>query len=98
MTYEFHPEARIEYFEAITYYEERQRGLGARFTIEIENTVQRVLESPFRWQQVEGDIRRCLAHKFPYGILYAVEERRIFILAIMHHSREPNYWRDRSKG
>jgi len=97
MTYEFHPEARIEYFEAIAYYEERQHGLGARFTIEIENTVQRVLESPLRWQQVERDVRRCLAHKFPYGILYAVEEGRIFILAIMHHSREPNYWRERSK-
>ena len=96
MTYEFHPEARIEYFEAIAYYEERQPGLGARFTIEIENTIQRIVDSPYQWQNVEGDIRRCLAHTFPYGILYSVEENCIFLLAVMHHSREPGYWRDRA--
>lgn len=95
MIYEFHPEAKIEYFEAIAYYEERQTGLGARFTIEIEDTIQRILESPLRWQEVEDDIRRCLAHTFPYGVLYAVEESRILLLAVMHHSREPNYWSNR---
>jgi plasmid stabilization system protein ParE len=95
MTYEFHPEARIEYFEAIAYYEERQHGLGARFTIEIENTIQRIVNDPYRWQEVEDNIRRCITHTFPYGVLYSVERNRIFLLAIMHHSREPGYWINR---
>lgn len=68
MHYEFHPEARVEYLEAIAHYEERQAGLGARFTIEVEKTIQRIVEAPTRWREIEGEIRRCLAHTFPYGV------------------------------
>jgi deoxyribonuclease V len=37
---------------------------------------------------------RCLTRKFPYGILYTVEEDNILILGVMHCSREPGYWKD----
>lgn len=97
MTFEFHPEARIEYFEAITYYEERQPGLGVRFTLEIESTIQRILDGPRQWREVEADVRRCLTHTFPYGLLYSIDEDRVFVLAVMHHSRKPGYWRNRNK-
>ena len=36
MTYDFHPDARLEYAEAAGFYENRRPGLGASFTIEIE--------------------------------------------------------------
>ena len=48
MHYEFHPDARVEYLEAVAYYEDRQAGLGARFTIEVERTIQRIVEAPTR--------------------------------------------------
>lgn len=95
MRYEFHPEARIEYFEAIAHYEARQAGLGARFTIEIEIAIRHVIESPDRWRKLDGDVRRCLTHIFPYGVLYSVETDYILILAVMHHSRKPGYWHER---
>ena len=44
MTYSFHPEARLEYREAATFYEERRPGLGAAFTVEVEATIQKILE------------------------------------------------------
>lgn len=61
MRYEFHPEARVEYLKAVAYYDERQAGLGTRFTVEIERTIQRIVEVPHRWRNLEGEIRRCLA-------------------------------------
>ncbi|WP_143854013.1 type II toxin-antitoxin system RelE/ParE family toxin [Nostoc sp. 'Peltigera membranacea cyanobiont' 210A] len=51
--------------------------------------------SPTRWAVVDEDIRRCLTRKFPYGILYTIEEDRVLILAVMHCSREPGYWKER---
>ncbi len=96
MHHEFHPEARAEYLHATSYYEKRQTGLGARFTIEIENTIQRITEAPTRWQKLEGEIRRCLAHTFPYGVLYSIEKDHVLVLAIMHHSRKPGYWHTRT--
>jgi len=93
--YEFHPDARVEYLESVVYYESRQPGLGARFTIEVERTIERIVEAPTRWRKIQGEIRRCLAHTFPYGVLYSVEADHVLILAVMHHSRTPDYWRNR---
>lgn len=46
---DFHPEARIEYREAAIFYDSRRPGLGAAFTLEVESTIQRIMEAPGRW-------------------------------------------------
>ena len=95
MTFEFHPEAEAEFFQAISYYEECERGLGYDFAIEVHAGIQHIVDHPSAWPIVDGDVRRCLTHRFPYGILYSIEADRIFILAVMHLHRDPHYWRDR---
>ena len=39
--------------------------------------------------------RGCLTYLFPYAILYTIEDNFILIVAVMHFSREPGYWRER---
>lgn len=95
MTYDFHPEARLEYRKAATFYERRRAGLGAAFTLEVEAAIDRLVETPERWRVIEQDVRRCLTHTFPYGILYTFEAESILIVAVMHLRRRPGYWRDR---
>ena len=73
MTYDFHPEARVEYREAALFHDTRRSGLGAAFTLEVEAAIDRILEAPERWRVIERDVRRCLTHTFPYGVLYTVE-------------------------
>ena len=95
MTYDFHPEARTEYREAAAFYETRGSGLGAAFTIEVEAALSRIVENPESYRVIEDDVRRCLTHTFPYGLLYTIEGDRILIVAVMHLRRAPVYWRDR---
>lgn len=57
--------------------------------------IARVLESPARYRVIEDDVRRCLARVFPYGLLYSVEPDFVLVLAVMHLSREPGYWKVR---
>ncbi len=95
MTFSFHPEASAEFEGAVSYYEERQRGLGLDLALEVESAIQNILALPEAWPLLEGDIRRCLVHRFPYGILYAVEPAGIWILAVMHLHRAPDYWKHR---
>lgn len=67
MTYDFHPEARLEYREAATFYEQRHSGLGAAFTLEVEAAIGRILEAPERWRVIEQDVRSassCQASSF----------------------------------
>jgi plasmid stabilization system protein ParE len=43
------------------------------------------------------DIRRRLIGRFPYAILYSDEGQTVYILAVMHLRRDPDYWKSRLK-
>jgi toxin ParE1/3/4 len=95
MRLEFHPEALAEYRAAALYYESNRVGLGDRFADMIEEALRRIVESPATWRIMEGDVRRCLTHVFPYGVLYSVEPDFILVLAVSHLARKPGYWKVR---
>lgn len=95
MRYEFHPEARLEFRESAAFYESQRPRLGFAFTDEIESAIRSIIEDPERWSFLEQDIRRCRTKRFPYGVLYTIETDIILIIAIIHCSRKPGYWRTR---
>lgn len=95
MRYVFHPEALSEYAEAVQYYAEQKAEVAQAFINAIENIVYRIQESPTRYAAIDEDVRRCMARKFPYGVLYTIEKDYILIVAVMHCSREPGYWQSR---
>ena len=95
MRYSFHPAAETEFVKAVEYYEEREEGLGHDFAVEVYATIERILAHPQAWPVIEEDIRRSLVRRFPYGILYAEDEDEIFVVAVMHLHREPDYWKRR---
>ena len=95
MRYVFHQAALTEYAEAVQFYTERRVELAQAFINAVEDAIFRLVESPTRWTIVDEDIRRCLTRKFPYGILYTIEEDFILIVAVMHCNREPGYWKER---
>lgn len=95
MNYSFHPEAEIEFIEAIEYYEEKESGLGYDFAVEVYSTIERTISFPKAWPVIEKDIRRSLVRRFPYGILYSEEKEEVYIVAVMHLHREPKHWKHR---
>ena len=95
MRYFFHPEAEIEFNSAFDFYEGCKPGLGYDFAMEIHFTIENILSFPKAWPILEGEIRRCQTRRFPYGLIYAVTEDAVLILAVMHLHRDPEYWRDR---
>ena len=95
MPYTFHPDALSELEATAQYYAKRQPGLEMRFILNIETTIQRICDSPHSWKIIASDVRRCLVHVFPYAVLYSIEREHILIIAVMHCSREPGYWRHR---
>lgn len=95
MNHEFHPEALAEYEEATRYYAERDPRMAEQFIAAVDDAIERILDSPTRWRIIDEDVRRCLTHVFPYGVLYTIEPEFVLIVAIMHCSREPGYWKAR---
>lgn len=84
--------AKLEFDDAITYYETEFAGLGFRFKEEIKSSIRRIKENPEAWSIERGEVRKALLHRFPYKILYSIDKKIIIILAIAHQHREPNYW------
>ena len=95
MRFEFHPEALSEFEEAARFYAGRQFGLELRFIASIESALDEISQAPTRWPIFEEDVRRCIARVFPYAVLYSVESDYVLVVAVMHCSREPGYWRHR---
>lgn len=95
MNYEFHPEAEAELDAAVAYYESCREGLGIDFIHEIHYTIHNIVDYPFAWPIIHLDVRRCLANRFPYAILYGVHADHVQILAIMSLHRAPDYWKHR---
>jgi|SRR5215831_13637775 len=95
MRFAFHREALAEYAAAAHHYAEIDPLLGSRFMDAIECAIDLAIESPLRWPELGDGIHRCLAHLFPYAILYSIEPGYVLIVAVMHCGREPEYWKDR---
>jgi len=93
--YSFHPEAEAEFVQAIDYYEECEAGLGYDFAVEVYSAIERIMAHPKAWPILEEDMRRSLVRRFPFGIIYAAIDEELFIVAVMHLHRDPDYWKQR---
>lgn len=91
----FDPLAAKEYQEAIDYYDEQDPGLGENFRGEIEAALSILSKYPNLGMEERPSIRRFAIKRFPYKLIYAVLGDVLFIIAVAHGHREPNYWIDR---
>jgi plasmid stabilization system protein ParE len=91
MRYRFSEEALAEYISAGCYYESCVPGLGVDFADEVEKAIQEILTDPSRWRIVRSGVRRYLAHRFPYGVYFTVEDDLVVIWSIRHLHRRPKY-------
>jgi plasmid stabilization system protein ParE len=81
----FSPEARLEFDEAERYYHRQASYLGKEFRKEVLDTLPRLRNWPLACPIELGEIRR----------LYSVELGYIYVIAVAHQHREPNYWIER---
>ncbi|MBI4027278.1 MAG: type II toxin-antitoxin system RelE/ParE family toxin [Verrucomicrobia bacterium] len=89
------PAAKAELREAASYYERCRDDLGGEFLDAIELAFAQIRRHPTLWRLVKGRFRRYLVHRFPYAVIYAVEGDTLFVAAIMHNKRKPDYWIER---
>jgi plasmid stabilization system protein ParE len=89
------PAAEEEMLISARDYENTQSGLGDQFLDELIRAGARIAEHPEAWPTISGKIRRCLFNRFPFGLIFRIEAERIYVLAVMHMKRKPNYWNHR---
>lgn len=92
---ELHPDAEAELDEAVGRYEAERRGVGLRFAAAAAAALDRLAAAPELGPWMAPGVRRLLVPGFPYGIVYAPEPGRLFVVAVAHGRRRPGYWRYR---
>ena len=89
--------AAIELADAFDFYEQHSAGLGKEFVGELQETIQLILKFPYLWSENSLHTRKAVLRKFPFNIIYAIYNSNLYIIAVAHQNRKPEYWIDRLK-
>ena len=84
---------------AFDYYELQRAGLGKDLVEQYRRGLELILQHPRAWQPLDEIYRRYRFHRFPYGIVYRIDDNaaEIVIVAIAHLSERPGAWRNRER-
>jgi plasmid stabilization system protein ParE len=95
MSYAFHPASLAELHSAVAYYDCQKDNLGQELLAEVRVVIHRAMDNPKQFPRLDGRVRRGRVSRFPYGLVYVVRPGEIYIFAVMHLHRDPEYWKDR---
>ncbi|HRY50726.1 MAG TPA: type II toxin-antitoxin system RelE/ParE family toxin [Candidatus Paceibacterota bacterium] len=90
-------EAETELRESIEYYELINPGLGIRFKEEVRQAVAWIHEHFLLPRVRSKGYRRVNLKVFPHYIAYLADEDTIWILAVAHSRRRPEFWMERKQ-
>ena len=93
----FLKEAYLELAKSVDYYENIYHGLGLDFEQEVKEHVFKIAKNPDIWPLKADGTRRFSTKRFPYQIVYFIHDDVIWIVAVAHHKRFPEYWKKRLK-
>jgi len=92
----FHPEAEVEFNEAVLWYSKQSIGLDIEFVRCIDEAISRINRNPGSFPITYKQLRKTVVKKFPFIILYESLKDDIRIMAIFHTRRNPKNWQKRS--
>ena len=86
------PIAEREIETTARWYEAREPGLGEGFIVELLRAPDDIEAQPEAFPVLAGAYRRKLLDRFPYAVIYKVAPRRVYVRAVAHGRRRPEYW------
>jgi len=89
-------EAENDLQNAAVWYESQRLRLGHDFLDAVEELFVRISENPLQFPILHRGTRRALLSRFPFGVFFRVQDQTLIVLAVMHASRNPIRWRDRT--
>ena len=95
MNLDLHPEALAESKEAASFYGARSSSISRAFTEELEYALFEILQHPEAHPEYLHGTRRLVLRRFPFSVVYSIEQNSVLLVALAHMSRRPGYWRKR---
>ena len=89
------PFAELDAIDVSKWYNDKRDGLGNEFLLALDAKINEIQRNSNHHRTIYKKIRRALTDRFPYGVFYIIEKNTIYVLAIIHSSRNPNIWKKR---
>jgi plasmid stabilization system protein ParE len=90
-----HPLARQDIGNAAKWYNERQAGLGKRFTQHVQQKVRFITQNPYAVAVRYDETRTAVLDVFPYMIHFSIDndKKQLIISAVLSTHRDPETWK-----
>ncbi len=87
----FFDEVLLDVRKARAWYKEKSEGLELRFSMAVQNAIQKIIKMPNAYSIRYKNIRIIHTKTFPYNIHFYVDEsiKAVVITAIVHKKRNP---------
>ena len=88
----YHRLAASELIKSARFYERRNPTLGDAFLSIVEATLPKIQNNPELGKRGRLGTRSWKLKRFPFRIVYLEQPERLWIVAVAHLSRKPDYW------
>lgn len=97
MTLRWASAATVELEEAVAWYDDQVNGLGDKLLAEVDVATRLIEQFPEAWNPLSKRTRAYRLNRFPYSLIYTMAATHdIFIVAVAHQHRKPQYWKSRT--
>lgn len=91
----FHPDFVEDLLSATKYYDEVATTIGASFRAEVQSRIDLIATTPEGFACIHKNIRAIRIRKFPYVVLYRVNDDRVEFIGLVFGSTQRKHWFDR---
>ena len=63
--------------------------------MEVKEIILRIENNPYQFPKIEKEARKASLKRFPFAVLFVVENNLINVFSIFHFSRNPSVWKKR---
>ncbi|MBI1287684.1 MAG: hypothetical protein GC178_08910 [Flavobacteriales bacterium] len=87
----FQERAQYEFDDATDWYRDRSKLASENFAKEVFQSIDLICKTPHRWPVSDAGFHEFVLKKFPYSVVYRIDEMRklVLIISVFHHKRHP---------
>ena len=83
------PAAEGDVVDIVAWYDARDPRVAEDFLDHLRDTLRVVEDCPTLYAVIDSDARRAALRRYPYAVIYRIEQDAIRVLAIRHHKTGP---------
>lgn len=89
----FTPRALTEARDSYAWYESKESGLGEEFYRSLSAALSFIERNPEVPRLVYRHFRRVMLRRFPFAVIYRIDQETIHIFSVFHCAQHPGKWR-----